>query len=151
MHALSPLPSSLHLGEQAACSSIQFLDLCLPASKRQSVTLCSPCSRLGRVCMNTPGPCPTVSIGHADVGTSRFSQPLPGPVPSNPVQSSPPSSARMKPPHSHSQGPPLSNVIPYPPSISQFSHGSASLDYLLEAYKSARPCVANKSTRGYGD
>jgi hypothetical protein len=30
------------------------------------------------------------------------------------------------------EGPPLSNVIPYPPSISQFSHGSASLDHLPE-------------------
>ena len=48
-------------------------------------------------------PCRTASIGHADVETSRVGQPLPGSVPSNPVQSSPPSSARMKPPHSHSQ------------------------------------------------
>jgi hypothetical protein len=28
----------------------------------------------------------------------------------------------------------LSNVIHYPPSISQFSHGSASLDHLPEAH-----------------
>ena len=43
-------------------------------------------------------PCQTAPIGHADVGTSWVSRPLPGPVPSNPVQSSPSSSARINPP-----------------------------------------------------
>ena len=76
----------------------------------------------------------------ADVGTNRLSQPPPGSVPPNPVQSSPPSSARMEPPFAQpGEGPPLSNVISYPPSISQFLHGSASLNYLLEARNSASP------------
>ena len=57
------------------------------------MTLYSPFSRLSSVRMNTPGPCRTASIGHTNVGSSRFSQPLPGSVPSNLVQSSPPSSA----------------------------------------------------------
>ena len=60
-------------------------------------------------------PCHATPIGHADVEISLVSQSLPGLMPPNGVESSPPSSARINPPRLPSRGVAIVQWGPLPP------------------------------------